>query len=300
MAQSSPAIAELTARDREEFPFVAIIPQQQLEHAMRAAVGDFTVALAQKQARQFGTAGSHHKFANSMDVVGLSPVVLRGEAFVVMIMAVEHDVGTRRFQRLPEFAHFRIAAVPAGTEERVVPISQRAARGRLCEICLQPSQFGLTGFRREVAIQRQEMPLADIKTVIKSGRRAGGGPEVVEIAVCGRGIVFMIAGRWMRTGLELAPGWRIAIGEFSVQAERIRVVADRQHLRSVVICYIRADDGGSLGGSGLLYRKLAAFGDIARRIDRRSGSREPQVPVPVGICAGRWKRQATVQGATEY
>ncbi len=55
---------------------------------------------------------------------------LRGEALVVVVVPDEHEVGVRVVERLPERGVRRVASVLAGGEPRVVPVRERAGRGR--------------------------------------------------------------------------------------------------------------------------------------------------------------------------
>src|SRR4029079_16745575 len=68
--------------------------------------------------------------------------LLRREALVVVVMAVEHDLRTRRGEVLPERRVLGITPVAPGGEPRRVPVGERAGRGVRGEVLAEPRFLG--------------------------------------------------------------------------------------------------------------------------------------------------------------
>ncbi len=69
--------------------------------------------------------------------------ILRGESLVVVIVAVDHEVGSGVVQRLPERRDVLIVAVLSGAEPRVMPDRDRAVCLARAQVVRQPaSLFG--------------------------------------------------------------------------------------------------------------------------------------------------------------
>jgi len=80
--------------------------------------------------------------ANAMSRVRFAFRVLRTEAFLIVIVPVDHHICARVVQDLPEWLHLRIVAMGcARTEERPVKTSQRTGYRMLSQVVPQPTSF---------------------------------------------------------------------------------------------------------------------------------------------------------------
>ncbi len=165
-----------------------------------------------------------------------------------------------------------------GGVERVVPVGQPAQAWVAGEIVLEPLHLRRGGRLRDVAVERDDVPLAQIEAVVPLPRRAGGGgPEVIVVGLRVGLRVVVVAGRRMGPGLVPAPGRRVAIGELAGRPVGVGVVphGEDRRLRHRVE-QLR----------GLFVARLAgvARGDVARaHQDRRDAGRldrDPQRRLP--------------------
>src|SRR5215475_10423259 len=93
------------------------------------------------------SAGADDKFANSIRHVGLAVGSLRSEAFVIVIVAANDDVGAGVVERLPEWFERKVVAVfAAGAEERLVKIREFAGSRMRGEIGAKPFFLARTDF----------------------------------------------------------------------------------------------------------------------------------------------------------
>src|SRR5713101_2149405 len=89
------------------------------------------------------------KFSVAGAALGIGGAIrrLRGEALVIMVVAADHDIGVGFVKRLEERLSGEVVAVrAAGTEERLVPVGERASGGMRGEIGSEPFFLGRTGF----------------------------------------------------------------------------------------------------------------------------------------------------------
>src|SRR2546428_11770233 len=90
--------------------------------------------------------------------------------------------------------------------ERVVVVRHDALIGVRGEIGPQPGILRRARGRRDVAVERDDMPGAELEAVITSAGGAGRGSEVGVIrGGPGRGVL-VIPGAWLRARLVPAPG----------------------------------------------------------------------------------------------
>src|SRR6202035_5110061 len=87
---------------------------------------------------QLLTARSNHKLADTLAGGVLTRVLLR-EPLIQVVVAIQHHVGVRAIQRIPEWRHARTAVDVCRGEPWMVPISQRALVLVSREVTLQPA-----------------------------------------------------------------------------------------------------------------------------------------------------------------
>ena len=140
MAGAGPAVGEVPAAEgREEAPVVARGVQRHGQHAVGAAAADLAVGPDRAEALEVAAAGPDDELADPAGRVGPGVGVLRGEALVGVVVAVEDDVRAGVVERLPERPRGRRRRPScAGGEARVVPEGERAGRGMGGEVCAQP------------------------------------------------------------------------------------------------------------------------------------------------------------------
>src|SRR5215210_1092019 len=203
-------------------------------------VGDLELAvgLDSYDPPQLGSAGAHNELADPLGRVRLPARVLRGEAFVVVVMTVQHHVRTRLVESIPEGGHRGMVAMNAGTEAWMVPVGKRACvrvGGKIFPkpLLLRGSGGAASRHRRTVRVQRDHMPASQIVGVValaidhapRFGRRCGI-PKELEITWGARCLVLVVA--WAGHGaiLELAPPRIVAPGEVGRCAPWVGVVAE--------------------------------------------------------------------------
>src|SRR6267154_1708209 len=172
MALCGAGIAEGLSFLRNELPVVAFGMQREFQHAEGIGVVCFAVGLhCCEESVRVLAAASYNEFANAVFGIRLSVRVLRCKALVIVIMAIDHNVGAGVVQNVPKRLNLGIGAVrQARTEKRLVKVSQCAASGMLLQVCLHP--FGLRRVHTApahfttLAIQRKDVPLPEVITVV--------------------------------------------------------------------------------------------------------------------------------------
>jgi len=98
-----------------------------LLHSERIGIPRFAIRLGcSENAMRILPSAADNELANAMSRVRFAFRVLRTEAFLIVIVPVDHHICARVVQDLPEWLHLRIVAIGcARTEERPVKISQR-------------------------------------------------------------------------------------------------------------------------------------------------------------------------------
>src|SRR5437588_9104611 len=85
------------------------------------------------------TAGAYNKFPNSARGVRLAVGILRGKAFVVVIVAVQNYIGVCIIKGLIQrFQLKRVSVFSARAEQRLVKICKLACTRMRCEVGPQP------------------------------------------------------------------------------------------------------------------------------------------------------------------
>ena len=160
--------------------------------------------------------------------VGGSDAIHRREAFVVVLVTVQHDVDTRVVQRVPCVRHRRdTGCVLTGAEPRVMP-HRRRAHGRVRrEVAAQPRELFRTGRHVDVAVEHDDVPARLVVAVPTLRARPRRVAEVVVVRPPALGDVLVVAGNRPRARLEVTPGGVVAGRVVGVRAVGIRVVAER-------------------------------------------------------------------------
>src|SRR5207247_8415143 len=117
---------------------------------------------------------------------------MMGEPLIVVVMAVEHELGPSVVQVLPEVLSLRVDLDRAGAEERVVPIRQGARHRVSREIGAQPLLLGRPDPVRHAAVQCDDVPGTDVIAVVALGRVASRSAEVPEVAGGAGGAVVVV------------------------------------------------------------------------------------------------------------
>src|SRR5713101_3013009 len=115
--ESRPGIAETFSGFRDEFPIVGVGMQRELEDAERVGVADFAVENRDNKWAMTFSAGADDEFADPVLGVGLAAGVLRSEALVVVVVAVEDERGVRGVQIIPERFRVGIPSIRAARAE---------------------------------------------------------------------------------------------------------------------------------------------------------------------------------------
>src|SRR5260370_41263885 len=129
MADAASGIRERATGDGNDLPVVPMVVRWDLQHAEGAVAADFTRRLRFAKASLIFAAGADDDLTYAAGRVGNSVRVLRGETFVVVIVAVQYNVRAARVKIIPQILHFPpVAVFISGTETRHIPKRQRAVR----------------------------------------------------------------------------------------------------------------------------------------------------------------------------
>src|SRR5215471_7993406 len=132
---------------RNELPVVAVGLQGEFENSEGRSVANLAVWFWFLEGAVIFSASADDEFANAALGVWSSIGRLGSEPFVVVIVAVDDNVGIGVVERLPQGLDFQVIAVrAAGTEERLVPVGQRASHRMRGEIGAQPFFLWRAGF----------------------------------------------------------------------------------------------------------------------------------------------------------
>src|SRR5262245_58467245 len=205
MTRSGAGVRIRLARDRDELPAVVTGPDAQLQDSERVAV--VRLGVRDRRAERVVTlsAGAHHEFPDSLDLVQLPVRGLRREALVVVIMSYDHDLRPRVVEVLPERDRLSRAAVRSRAEPWMVPVGQRASRGVRRQIRSQPRLLCGARAHVDVAVERDDVPLADVVAVVAAAGGPGCGSKVAEVTRRTGSVVVVVAGRRPGARFELAP-----------------------------------------------------------------------------------------------
>ncbi len=221
---ASPLVSKGCSRHGNKFPIIAGRMKRKLQHAKGCGVVDLAIRLNILKWIWRTPTSAHDKLTNAPRVC-LSVWVLRREALVVVIVAIDDDIHAKLIQHMPSIPHVGVIAMIAGVEERVVPVGDGALRRIRGEVGTQPLDLGGRRVDRDVAVEDHHMPGSQIIAVVALISGAGGHTEIVIVGPTSIGIVFMVPGRGESSCLQTAPRWSVAIAKIGVGAQRIRIVA---------------------------------------------------------------------------
>src|SRR5215470_6586580 len=101
------------------------------------------------------------------------------------------------------------------------------------EIGPEPGILRRAGRRRDVAVEREDVPGAEVVAVIPPARRACGRTEVGIVGARARRVVFVISRGWLGAILVAPPRGVIAVVELVCRAVVVGVVAEQVDRRGV-------------------------------------------------------------------
>src|SRR5205807_6786167 len=136
---------------------------------------------------------------------------LGGKAFVVVVVADDHQLGARGVEVAPGGARHRVHGDGARAEQRVVPVGQGARPRVRGQIRLEPLLLRRSRPHRDVRVQGDDVPGAEVVAVVALGGVAGGGAEVAVVARGAGGVVVVVARHRAGARFEPAPGGRVAV-----------------------------------------------------------------------------------------
>ena len=228
MAYAAPRIRERLARDGDEFPVVARGVQRQLQDAISLVVLHLGVRQGRAQGEGARTAHARDEFADTGDRIGHTGRGLRPEALIVVIVAGEHELRAGVVQRLPQRLR-RGVGQGAGAEERVMHIGERATLRARGEIGAQPLFLRRARGLRDVAVEGDDVPVAQVVAVVALRGIARRRAEIAEVPRRAGRAVLVVAGD--RPGARLVPAPRgvVAVGVIGARPAGIGVVARQEH-----------------------------------------------------------------------
>ncbi len=143
MASAAAGIGEGLLRFWNELPLVRAGLESELEDTEGSGIAYFTVGLHLAEGAMILATRTDDEFSDAALGIGGALWGLGGEALVVVVVATHNDVGVGIIEGLPERLHRQVIAVgAAGTEQRLVPISEGADGGMRCKIHAQPFFLG--------------------------------------------------------------------------------------------------------------------------------------------------------------
>src|SRR5712664_2208671 len=230
VARAAAGIDETLPCFGNELPVISVGLERELQDAEGGGIAQFAIGLWRAERAVILAAGAHNEFADAARGIGRAIGRLRGKTFVIVIMAGDYDIGVGFVKSLEEGLNGEVVAVgAAGTEERLVPIGQRAGGGMRGEIGAQPFLLRRTGFAAAdvlaLAVQHDDVPRSKLVAVVAGLRVAGSGAEIIEVRRGARGTKFVVAGRRTRAGFRAAPRFVVA-GEIFLAAVGIGEIAN--------------------------------------------------------------------------
>src|SRR6476660_3748542 len=131
---------------------------------------------------------TYDKFTHAANVVNNSIRGLGSKSLIDMVVSIQDQVGIVVVKDLPKIFAVEFGAA-SGTKQGNVPVCQSADIRVGIQICLEPLSLrrGRTTSARipAIRVKRDQMPGADIITIVALSLISGGRSEIVEIACRG-------------------------------------------------------------------------------------------------------------------
>src|SRR5919106_2664501 len=109
----------------------------------------------------------YHKLANPSSWVRNALGILRRESLIIVFMSGQHDIRTKIIQCLPEWLHATVATMyRTRTKAWMMPVCQCAGDSMCSKILSKPLLLCRARIHRDVAIQRDDVPVTQVITVI--------------------------------------------------------------------------------------------------------------------------------------
>src|SRR5258708_9163896 len=219
---------------RQKLPIIRIVAQRKLQHSPGTAVSGFSGWQRRPETAQPRATCPNHKFTNAVFLV-LQPFrILWRKTFVIVIVAVQHQVGVSSVEIVPERRQLGgIAMLGAGTKKRDMPKRQNTLAGIMLEILAQPPFFRRTLLTaanlRALTVESDDVPVTEFKAVVKMAGRSRGSPEVAQISAASLCAVLVIARRRTRARFVASPASGVTIGESLVGSTGIGKIAQREN-----------------------------------------------------------------------
>src|SRR5438132_9928599 len=168
--------------------------------------------------------------------------MLRREALVVVLVGGDDDLGAGLVEVVPERCGVAPTPLDPGREHRIVPVREHALRGIRGQLGTQPGLLGrartTTADGRALGVERNDVPPADVETVVTHSETPGGGTKVSEVPSCvprrvtvrptGSDVV-AVAGARMRDREVAPPAWAVRLLVGAVAATAVLRIAEGQN-----------------------------------------------------------------------
>src|SRR5437660_6438426 len=267
VARSRAGVGERLTGDRDVLPGVGPGTERQLEDAERAGAH-----LAVQRRRRAGgpgalTARAHDKLADPERRVGHAVGRLRREPLVQVLMPIEDEVGPGRVQARPQLAvgGGRPDSARVGREEqRLVPDGELTLLGARREIAREPRHLRRERGARQIVVQHDDVPVAQVVAVIAEPARPHPQPEVVVRRGRALDRVLVVAERGARAVAVPTPGRVVAVRVIGGGAHRVGVVAQGKHRARDGVEQLRRGLGVGVGAGGGITRAHEHLGSPGR------------------------------------
>ena len=130
------------ALDGQELPVVVRRMEGQAEDAPHPGFAELAVDGLLLERPKHGAARPDDDLAQAARTLDPAVGVLRGESLVVVVVAVDDQLGASRVELLPEGRDVPVVAVLSRAETRVMPDRKRAMCAGRGEVLVEPSTLG--------------------------------------------------------------------------------------------------------------------------------------------------------------
>ena len=156
-------------------------------------------------------AGAYDKFSDATRVVGNTARILGRESLVDVLVTVQDHIGVVLVERVPQRCDVKVVPViRSGVEARVMPVGERACFRTRREIGSQPLLLRRPGRAQyypatEIRVENDDVPVAQIVTVITLRRIPSRRPEITEVSRCARRAVLVVSRARHRSRFVTSP-----------------------------------------------------------------------------------------------